>query len=53
METWSIKAVVRGSDEWNRTVGRVHESLPSAKVTKLERIQNQWLWERYAFSMEG
>lgn len=52
VEALSIKAVIRGSDEWNIAVGRVHKSLPSAKVMKLERIQNQWLWERYAFSME-
>ena len=40
------------NNEWNIAVGRVHKSLPSAKVMKLERIQNQWLWGRYAFSME-
>ena len=41
VEALSIKAVIRGSDEWNIAVGRVHKSLPSAKVMKLERIQNQ------------
>ena len=44
--------MIRGNDEWNIAVGREHKSLPSAKVIKLERIQNQWLWERYTFSME-
>ena len=29
VETLSIKAVIRGSDEWNIAVGRVHKSLPS------------------------
>ena len=51
-EKMEMKTVTEGSDEWNRIHSRVVETLPSAKILKLERIQNQWLWEKHTFSKQ-
>jgi O-acetyl-ADP-ribose deacetylase (regulator of RNase III) len=37
-----------GSAEWVKIAGRVSETLPAAKVTKVERVQNKKLWSEYA-----
>lgn len=39
--------VVRLSQEWNEVVSHVRATLTTAEVTKVERIQNRPLWERY------
>ena len=47
-----LKSVSSGSKEWNDINSRVHETLPSVQVVRVERIQNQWLWEKYHFSRQ-
>lgn len=44
-ETFSLS---RGTSEWNWVVQRVKETLQDAWINKVFRIQNQWLWEKYA-----
>ena len=36
-----------GSPEWHKVVGNFNTTLPNS-VIKVTRIQNKWLWERYA-----
>jgi hypothetical protein len=48
----TLKSVSRGSEEWAEIEKMIHVSLPSAKIQTLQRIQNQWLWEKYNFSKE-
>jgi hypothetical protein len=36
-----------GSEEWKKVENRVRETLPNAKLVKVERVQNKWLWENY------
>ena len=47
-----LKSVQRGSEEWAEIEKLLHASLPSAQIQILQRIQNQWLWEKYCFSKE-
>ena len=47
-----LKPVRSGSKEWNDINSRIHKTLPSAQVVHVERIQNQWLWEKYNFSKQ-
>ena len=51
-EKIELKTVAEGSSEYNTIQSRVLETLPSAKILKLERIQNQWLWEKHTFSKQ-
>ena len=37
-----------GSAEWNHVEGRVKRSLWEAQVTDIQRIQNKWLYRKYA-----
>lgn len=30
----------------------MHKTLPTAVISKLERIQNEWLWKRYSFAKQ-
>ena len=48
----TLKSVRHGSEEWTEIKKLVHASLPSARIHTLQRIQNQWLWEKYTFSKE-
>ena len=48
----ALKSVVRGSKEWTEVEKLMHTSLPSAQILTLQRIQNQWLWDKYSFSKE-
>ena len=48
----TLKSVPRGSEEWAEIEKLMHASLPSARIQTLQRIQNQWLWEKYSFSKE-
>ena len=47
-----LKPVNLGSTEWNGILSRIHKTLPSVQVVRVERIQNKWLWERYCFSKQ-
>ena len=46
----SLNPVKHNSDEWNMEVQSFHKTLSRASVTKLERIQNKWLWDHYSFA---
>ncbi len=45
METFPVP---RRTPEWNRVEQRLKESMQNAGVSEIVRIQNRWLWERYA-----
>ena len=51
-EMIELKSVTRGTKEWTDVEQRIHESLPSAQVQTLQRIQNKWLWDKYRFSKD-
>ena len=40
--------VTRGLMEWNKVESRFKITCPSETVIQITRIQNKWLWERYA-----
>ena len=40
--------VPSGSQEWNKIVGSMKSTLPNVTVIQVIRVQNKWLWERYA-----
>jgi hypothetical protein len=42
-----LKLVPQGSDEWNKVVNRIKETMPQVNIIKIERVQNKWLWETY------
>lgn len=50
IEMVELKPVPPGSNEWKSITDRIHKTLPSAEVRMLQRIQNQWLWEKYSSS---
>jgi len=43
----------KGSKEWNRIAGLFHETMPSATMTKVHRIQNNSLWRLYCSQKEN
>lgn len=47
--TLELKPVHKHSSEWMDVVGKMQESMDTVSIVKIERIQNPWLWERYAF----
>ena len=46
--TFVMKKVSRISQEFQKVLTRMRETMPNVTIQKLERIQNQWLWEKYA-----
>ena len=47
-----LKAVAQSTPEWDKVVSLVHLTLGKAQVVHVERIQNQWLWDRYMFAKQ-
>ena len=47
-----LKVVPPTTPEWVKVVSLVHQTLGHAQVTRLERVQNQWLWDRYVFAKQ-
>ena len=47
---FEIKPVYPLTAEWAHIHERLSASLPLARLIRLDRIQNWWLWERYAMS---
>ena len=45
IETFSV---ARDTSEWNRLKQRVRETMQDARISKIFRIQNKWLWDRFA-----
>ena len=48
VKPFSLKDVPPGSAEYNKVLLLMQETMPSVKITKLERIQNKWLWNKYS-----
>ena len=44
---FQLVQVERQSAQWQRVYNRIKESLPMYDVTKVERVVNKYLWERY------
>ena len=38
---------VTDSTEYNKISKRVKKTLPNARITSLQRVQNKWIWNRY------
>ena len=51
-EKMALKPVRQGSSEWNKVARPVQQTLSQVLITKIERIQNKWLWEKYNFSKQ-
>ena len=47
-----LKQVEKGTKEWCLVESNVGETIQNPQILKIERIQNIWLWERYAFCKE-
>ena len=43
-------SISQSSPEWKKVIPLMHQTLPKAQVMMLQRIQNVWLWDRYAFA---
>ena len=43
-----LKVVQNGSAEYNKVLARMRETVPNVNIVKLERIQNEWLWEKFS-----
>ena len=43
-----LKEVTPSSNEFTKIWSLMQRTLPNARITKLERIQNEWLWTRYS-----
>ena len=43
-----LKEVTPSSNEFTKVLSLMQRTLPNARITKLERIQNEWLWTRYS-----
>ena len=42
--------IQRGTGEWDHVQGLIQATVPNALIQSVERIQNLWLWEKYAFA---
>ena len=42
-----LKPVNSSSTEFSKVLSLMQHTMPNIKITKLERIQNEWLWTRY------
>lgn len=47
-----LKNVQRGNQEWNKIETEMKMSIPSVTVKQVERIQNVFLWSKYALCKE-
>ena len=47
-----LKVVAQSTPEWDKVVSLVHLTLARAQLVLVERIQNQWLWDRYTFAKQ-
>jgi len=43
-----LKPVVQNSPEFKMISDRMFETMKNARIEKIERVQNKWLWQRYA-----
>ena len=42
-----LKDVAVGSSEWTGILQRIQETIPNVNLVSIERIQNEFLWEKY------
>ena len=42
-----LKLLSSGTPEWSKVSQQLHTTLSSARIIKIERVQNKWLWEKY------
>lgn len=49
IEKIELKNVPSTSNEWHTIENRFKETLPRSQLKGIQRIQNKWLWEKYAF----
>ena len=42
-----LKDVSQGSAEWKKILHHMQETIPSVNLVSIERIQNEFLWEKY------
>ena len=47
-----LMPVGAGSSEWNRILHLMQKTLRTVRITCLERVQNEWLWDKYAAAKE-
>ena len=48
LEAFSLKEVPPDSAEFNKVLLLMQKTMPTVRISKLERIQNKWLWNRYS-----
>ena len=48
LETFSMKEVPPDSAEFNKVLLLMQKTMSSVRISRLERIQNRWLWNRYS-----
>ena len=46
-KTTELFNLPQGTPEWNQVVQKFQQTMPQARITSVQRIQNTWLWERY------
>jgi len=42
-----LKQVCEGSPEWTKILNRMRETIPYVELVSIDRIQNEFLWEKY------
>ena len=47
-----VKSVPANSDEYKDVISLLQKTLRPSQVVRVERIQNQWLWDRYVFAKQ-
>ena len=48
--TAQLIVLTQDSTEWKRVVDKFKETAPNSEIISIKRIQNKWLWEKYAQS---
>ena len=48
LETFSLKEVPSDSADFSKVLLLMQKTMPTVRISKLERIQNKWLWNRYS-----
>jgi len=51
-ELCELKEVRPDTDIWTSVLKTMQQTIPTAKIVKLERVQNKWQWEKYWFEKE-
>ena len=51
-QTLRLVQLDRESEEWDHVEKKVTHTMPFAVICKITRIQNKWLWSKYAFERQ-